>query len=118
MATHRTNRMIVTLRTQRVRTLEQARRAAEGYEPVDFALELIRRTLVWLDCAAPGKADKGTVKAYLAKMTGHAGAARPADETAPLDGAHPRPSQRRAAPLHEALHRGRYPPARRSRHRA
>ena len=69
--------MIVTLQTQRVQTLEQVRRVAEGNEPVDFALadrasayEFIRRTLVQFDYAALGKADKGTVKAYLGKMTG------------------------------------------------
>ena len=69
--------MIVTLQTQRVQTLEQVRRVAEGNEPVDFALaerasayEFIRRTVVQFDYAALGKADKGAVKAYLAKMTG------------------------------------------------
>ena len=69
--------MIVTLQTQRVRTLEQARRVAEGNEAVDFtvadralAYEFIRRTLVQFDSTALGKADKGAVKAYLAKMTG------------------------------------------------
>ena len=69
--------MIVTLQTQRVQTLEQVRRVAEGNEPVDFALverasayEFIRRTLVQFDYAALGKTDKGAVKAYLAKMTG------------------------------------------------
>ena len=69
--------MIVTLQTQRVQTLEQLRRVAEGTEPVDFALaerasayEFIRRTLVQFDYAGLGKADKGAVKAYLAKMTG------------------------------------------------
>ena len=69
--------MIVTLQTERVQTLEQVRRVAEGNEPVDFALadrasacEFIRRTLVQFDYAALGKADKGTVKAYLAKMSG------------------------------------------------
>ena len=69
--------MIVTLQTQRVQTLEQVRRVAEGNEPVDFALaerasayEFIGRTLVQFDYAALGKADKGAVKAYLGKMTG------------------------------------------------
>jgi len=69
--------MIVTLQTQRVRTLEQVRRVAEGTEPVDFrvveresAYEFIRRTLVQFDYEGLGKADKGTVRAYLAKMTG------------------------------------------------
>ena len=48
--------MIVTLQTQRVQTLEQVRRVAEGNEPVDFALaerasayEFIGRTLVQFD---------------------------------------------------------------------
>ena len=69
--------MIVTLQTQRVQTLEQVRRVAEDNEPVDFALverasayEFIRRTLVQFDFSALSKADKGAVKAYLAKMTG------------------------------------------------
>ena len=69
--------MIVTLQTQRVQTLEQVRRVAEGNEPVDFVLaerasayEFIGRTLVQFDYAALGKADKGAVKAYLGKMTG------------------------------------------------
>ena len=50
--------MIVTLQTQRVRTLEQVRRVAEGNEPVDFTLadrasayEFIRRTLAQFDCS-------------------------------------------------------------------
>ena len=67
----------MTLQTQRVQTLEQVRRVTEGNEAVDFALadrasayEFIRRTLVQFDYAALGKADKGAVKAYLAKMTG------------------------------------------------
>ena len=69
--------MIVTLQTQRVHTLEQVRRVAEGNEPVDFAVadrasayDFIRRTLVQFDYSALSKADKGAVKAYLAKMTG------------------------------------------------
>ena len=69
--------MIVTLQTQRVRTLEQVRRVAEGNEPVDFAVadresayEFIRRTLVEFSYTTLSKSDKGAVKAYLAKMTG------------------------------------------------
>ena len=69
--------MIVTLQTQRVRTLEQVRRVAEGNEPVDFAVaeresayEFIRRTLVEFGYTTLSKFDKGVVKAYLAKMTG------------------------------------------------
>ena len=69
--------MIVTLQTQRVQTLEQVRRVAEGTEPVDFApadrasaYDFIRRTLVQFEYSALGKADKGALKAYLGKMTG------------------------------------------------
>ena len=67
----------MTLRTQRVQTLVQVRRVAEGTEPVDFALaerasayDFIGRTLVQFDYAALDKADEGAVKAYLGKMTG------------------------------------------------
>ena len=67
----------MTLQTQRVRTLEQVRRVVEGTEAVDLtvaerdsAYEFIRHTLVVFDYTALGKADKGAVKAYLAKMTG------------------------------------------------
>jgi len=85
----------VTLQTQRVQTLEQVRQVVQGKE------------------------DKSAVKAYLAKMMGLSCAAHPADGTVPLDGAYLRPSQRRVvAAVHEALHCGRYPPARRGRHRA
>ena len=69
--------MIETLQTQRIQTLEQVRRVAEGNEAVNFALadrasayEFMGRTLVQFDYAALGKADKGAVKAYLGKMTG------------------------------------------------
>ena len=69
--------MIVTLQTQRVCTLEQVHRVAAGEELVDFevlerasAYDFIRRALVQFDYASLGKADKGAVKAYLAKMTG------------------------------------------------
>ena len=69
--------MIVTLQTQRVQTLEQVRRVAEGTEPVDFApadrasaYDFIRRTLVQFEYSALGKANKGALKAYLGKMTG------------------------------------------------
>ena len=67
--------MIGTLQTQRVRTLEQVRRVAEGTESVDFAFaerasayDSFRRTLVRFDYAALGKADKGAVTAYLAHL--------------------------------------------------
>ena len=67
--------MIVTLQTQRVHTLEQVRRVSEGNELGDFAVadrasayDFIRRTLVQFAYWALSKADKGAVKAYLAKM--------------------------------------------------
>ena len=69
--------MIATLRTQRFHTLGQVRCVAKGNDPVDFAVadrasacDFIRRTLVQFDYRAPGKAEKGAVKAYPAKMTG------------------------------------------------
>ena len=69
--------MIVTLHTERVRTLEEVRAFVEGSEAVDFAVSdregiyrLIRRTLVQLDYRCLGKPDKGLVKRYLGKVTG------------------------------------------------
>ena len=69
--------MIVTLQTERVRTLEQVRAFMEGSEPVDFAgagregiYALVRRTLVPLDYHRLGKSDKGLVRRYLGKVTG------------------------------------------------
>lgn len=69
--------MTVTLQTQRVRTLEQVRRVVQGTAPVDFqfterasAYAFIRRTLEQFRYLARKKAEKGDIKAYLAKMTG------------------------------------------------
>ena len=69
--------MIVTLQTQRVRTLEQVRAFLEGSEAVDFVegdregvYDLVRRTLVKLGYHRLGKADKGSVRRYLGKVTG------------------------------------------------
>ncbi len=69
--------MIVTLQTQRVRSLEQVRAFLEGSEAVDFvegdragAYDLVRRTLVKLGHHRLGKSDKGLVKRYLGKVTG------------------------------------------------
>ena len=69
--------MIVTLQTERVRTLEQVRAFVEGSEAVDFAggeregvYTLVRRTLVKLDYHRLGKPGKGLVRRYLAKVTG------------------------------------------------
>ena len=70
--------MIVTLQTQRVRTLEQVRVFIEGSEAVDFVggdregvYVLVRRTLVQLEYHHRlSKPDKGLVKRYLEKVTG------------------------------------------------
>ena len=69
--------MIVTLQTERVRTLDEVRAFVEGSEAVDFAVSdregiyrLIRRTLVRLEYHRLGKPDKGLVKRYLGKVTG------------------------------------------------
>ena len=117
----------MTLQTQRVQTLEQVRRVAEGNEPVDFAVadrasayDFIGRTFVQFDYSALGKADKGAVKAYLAKLTGLSRAQltrRMAQ--APRDRAHPRPSRRRSGTaLRAALHGGGRALARRGGRRA
>ena len=69
--------MIVTLQTERVRTLDQVRAFVEGSKAVDFTgadresvYEFVRRALVRLDYAGLGKSDKGLVRRYLAKVTG------------------------------------------------
>ena len=69
--------MIVTLQTERVRTLEQVRAFVEGSEAVDFTgadresvYEFVRRTLVRLSYERLGKPDKGLVRCNLAKVTG------------------------------------------------
>ena len=69
--------MIVTLQTERLQRLEQVRAFVSGNEAVDFELVdrpsaygFIRRTLVQFGYRSLGKADKGTVRAYLGKMTG------------------------------------------------
>ena len=69
--------MIVTLQTERVRTLDQVRAFVEGSEAVDFmgadrgsVYEFVRRALVRLDYGQLGKSDKGLVRRYLAKVTG------------------------------------------------
>ena len=62
----------MTLKTQRVATLEQVRAFLDGSEPVDFAdadLEGVY-TLVRLDYHRPGKPDKGLAGRYLGKVTG------------------------------------------------
>ena len=69
--------MIVTLRTERIRTLDQMRAFLEGSEPADFqitdrtsAYVFVRRTLVRFEYHGLGKPDKGLVKRFVEKVTG------------------------------------------------
>ena len=78
-------RMIAALQTERLQALElqaleQIRAFARGNEAADFkagerasAYGFMRRTLVQFGYYSLGKPGKGTVKAYLAKMTGFSG---------------------------------------------
>ena len=70
-------RMIVTLQTERLQTVEQIRGFLDGNGEVDFrpldrdeAYGFVRRTLVRLDYDALGQAGKGTVREFLGKATG------------------------------------------------
>ena len=67
----------MTLRTERIRTLDQMRAFVEGNEPADFeftdrtsAYAVIRRTLVRFEYHALRKPDKGLVRRFLEKATG------------------------------------------------
>ena len=69
--------MIVTLQTERIRTLEQVRAFVEGSGPVDIKLAdresayaFIRRALVRFGYHGAGRAAKGLLRAYLGKATG------------------------------------------------
>ena len=69
--------MIVTLRTERIRTLDQIRAFLDGIEPADFELTdrtsayaFIRRTLVRFEYHGLRKPDKGLVRRFLGKVTG------------------------------------------------
>jgi len=69
--------MIVTLQTERMRTLEEVRAFVEGSEPVDIKLadrasahDFLRRTLVRFTYHGEGKAAKGLLRAFLGKATG------------------------------------------------
>ena len=69
--------MIVTLRTERIRTLDQVRTFVEGNEPADFELAdcgsgyaFIRRTLVRFEYHGLRKPDKGLERRFLEKATG------------------------------------------------
>ena len=63
--------MIVTLQTERIRTLEEVRTFVDGNEPVDFELAdresahaFVRRTLAQFGYHAQGKVAKGLLRAY------------------------------------------------------
>lgn len=69
--------MIVSLRTHRLQSLDQIREFVSSGEDAGFrhtdrtsAYEFCRVTLVRFRYASPGRRDKGTVRSYLAKVTG------------------------------------------------
>ena len=69
--------MIVTLQTERIRTLEEVRAFVDGNEPVDFELAdresaygFVRRTLAQFGYHAQGRVAKGLLRAYILKATG------------------------------------------------
>ena len=70
--------MIVTLQTERIRTMEQVAAFVEANEPVDFqpadrdgAYAFVARTLSRLGYRTLDKPSKALVKRYLAKTTGY-----------------------------------------------
>ncbi len=70
--------MIVTLQTERIRTIEQVAAFVEANEPVDFqpldrdgAYAFVARTLTRLGYRALDRPSKALVKRYLAKTTGY-----------------------------------------------
>ena len=70
--------MIVTLRTERIRALDQIRAFLEGSEPTDFrfagrdsAYDFVRRTLVRFEFHGLKRDEKGLVKRFLEKVTGY-----------------------------------------------
>ena len=69
--------MIVTLRTERIRTLDQVRAFLDGNQPADFELTdrtsayaFVRRTLVRFEYHGLRKPDKGLLRRFLKKVTG------------------------------------------------
>ena len=70
--------MIVTLRTERIRTLDQIRAFLDGSEPTDFrfagrasACDFVRRTLVRFEFHGLKRDEKGLVKRFIEKVTGY-----------------------------------------------
>ena len=71
--------MIVTLQTERIRTIEQVAAFVEANEPADFqpldrdgAYAFVARTLTRLGYRALDRPSKALLKRYLAKTTGRA----------------------------------------------
>ncbi len=69
--------MIVTLQTERIRTLEEVRAFVEGCGSLDIELadrasayDFIRRALARFGCQGAGRAAKGLLRACLGKATG------------------------------------------------
>jgi len=69
--------MILSLDTERLRTLDEVRAFLDGNGPVDFrhrdrggTYEFVRRTLRRFGYARLGRADKGLLRHYLQKVTG------------------------------------------------
>ncbi len=69
--------MIVTLHTDRLRTLQHVREFLEGNQEVDLvvatraaAYGFIEQTLGRFDYVHQGKAEKGLLRCFLAKVTG------------------------------------------------
>ena len=69
--------MMVAMQTERLETLEQVGGFVEGNAGVDFELTaresacgFVRRALVQFGYHGLGKADKGTVRGYVGKVTG------------------------------------------------
>lgn len=69
--------MVVTLRTERIGTIDEMRAFVGGNEPVDFeftdrtsAYAVIRRTLVGFEYQTLRKPEKGLVQRFLEKATG------------------------------------------------
>ena len=70
--------MIVTLRTERIRTLDQIRAFLDGSEPTDFrfagrdsAYDFVRRTLVRFEFHGLKRDEKSLVKRFIEKVTGY-----------------------------------------------
>ena len=68
----------MTLRTERIRTLDQIRAFLDGSEPTDFrfagrdsAYDFVRRTLVGFEFHGLKRDEKGLVKRFIEKVTGY-----------------------------------------------